>query len=565
MVLLPPVDLRHRNDPVRKRKIPVNSRKIMQTGFIVFAAIVLTLAFSSLTVMPSFAASTVKVGIYENKPKVFTDDLGRPAGIFVDIIEAVAASEGWEIEFVPGTWSEGLDRLAAGEIDLMPDVAYTAEREKRFSFHSEPVLSDWFQVYAIKGSGITSILDLDGKRVSVLERSIQEEAFGRLVEGFDLDVETVPFPDYTSAFVSAQEGLVDAVITNRFYGVMHLGNSGLEDTAVIFNPTRLFFAASKGVSLSLLASLDDRLAEMKRDSGSAYFQSLKKWTSETYQKNFPVWMKALAAALAAVAVIGIAGTLVFRYQVRVRSRELMKSVEARVAAETADHMKSAFLATMSHELRTPLNSIIGFTGILLQGLAGPLNVEQTRQMNMVQGSARHLLALINDVLDISKIEAGRFDLINDLFSPLDSAREVIEKVRPLAEKKGVFLRFEESEAVREIFNDRRRFEQILLNLLSNAIKFTAGGGVTLKCGVDGRDLFFSVADTGIGIESKDLEHIFEPFKQLDTGKTRQYEGTGLGLSISRKLAKAMGGSLEATSRIGEGSVFTLRIPLDRGV
>ncbi|HPQ78794.1 MAG TPA: transporter substrate-binding domain-containing protein, partial [Synergistales bacterium] len=253
-------------------------RKIMPAGFMVLVAIVLVLVFSSLPVLPSFAGTTVKVGIYENKPKVFTDDPGRPAGIFVDIIEAVAASEGWQIEYVRGTWSEGLDRLAAGEIDLMPDVAYTAEREKRFSFHSEPVLSDWFQVYAIKGSGITSILDLDGKRVSVLERSIQEEAFGRLVEGFDLDVDTVPFPDYASAFLSVREGKVDAVITNRFYGVMHLGNSGLEDTAVIFNPTRLFFAASKGVSPSFLATLDDRLAEMKREPGSAYFQSLKRWT-----------------------------------------------------------------------------------------------------------------------------------------------------------------------------------------------------------------------------------------------------------------------------------------------
>lgn len=530
---------------------------------LVIAALVLALVCFTLPFSPSYAETTIRVGIYENKPKVFTDDPGRPAGIFVDIIEAVAASEGWQIEYVRGTWSEGLDRLAAGEIDLMPDVAYTAEREKRFSFHSEPVLSDWFQVYAIKGSGITSILDLDGKRVSVLERSIQEEAFGRLVEGFDLDVDTVPFPDYASAFLSVREGKVDAVITNRFYGVMHLGNSGLEDTAVIFNPTRLFFAASKGVSPSFLATLDDRLAEMKHEPGSAYFQSLKRWTSETYQRQFPVWMKVFAAALAAVAVIGVAGTLVFRHQVRVRSLELVRSMEARVAAETADHMKSAFLATMSHELRTPLNSIIGFTGILIQGLAGPLNAEQKKQLTMVQGSARHLLALINDVLDVSKIEAGRLVLEKELFSPVDSAGEVIERVRPLAEKKGIFLRHEAARERHEILGDRRRFDQILLNLLNNAVKFTASGGVTVRSSVDDRGLLFSVADTGIGIEAKDLEQIFEPFKQLDTGKTRQYEGTGLGLSISRKLAEAMGGSLGAESRPGEGSIFTLRLPLKR--
>lgn len=526
--------------------------------------ILLTLVFSILPQSQSFAEKVIKVGIYENMPKVFTDGTGKPAGIFVDLIEDIAASEGWKIEYVHGTWGEGLDRLSRGEIDLMPDVAFTSERGKRFAFHSEPVLSDWFQVYALKGSGILSLLDLDGKNVSVLEQSIQQDAFAKLIEGFDIDVAIIPFPDYARAFSSVKDGLVDAVITNRFYGAQHMKQFGLEDTAVIFSPTRLFFAGSGKIAPTVLSALDKNLASMKKDPDSVYFESLKRWTSEGYQYVFPLWLKIASGIMLFAAVFGVAGTIVFKRRVDVRSQELVKSMEDRISAETADKLKSAFLATMSHELRTPLNSIIGFTGILLRGLAGPLNDEQTKQMRMVQGSARHLLALINDVLDISRIEAGKIELSRERFDPAVSVERVMETVRPAAEKKRLYLRYEKGEGKCEILNDRRRFEQVLLNLLANAVKFTVKGGVMVSCGMEDGTVFFSVRDTGIGISADDIRDIFEPFKQVDTGKSREYEGTGLGLSICKKMAEAMGGSIEVQSGLGSGSEFIFRLPVNGG-
>jgi len=138
----------------------------------------------------------VKVGVYENAPKIFTDKSGKPSGIFVDIIEYIAKVEGWQLEYVAGTWVEGLDRLERGEIDLMPDVAYTVEREKRFAFHKTQVLSSWFQAYARKGSGLQSILDLNGKRIAILEKSVQQEAFVRFSRGFGLNVRLISVPDY---------------------------------------------------------------------------------------------------------------------------------------------------------------------------------------------------------------------------------------------------------------------------------------------------------------------------------------------------------------------------------
>jgi signal transduction histidine kinase len=246
---------------------------------------------------------------------------------------------------------------------------------------------------------------------------------------------------------------------------------------------------------------------------------------------------------------------------RVRERTAELAV-AKEAAEAADRIKSAFLATMSHELRTPLNSIIGFTGILMQELPGPLNAEQKKQMGMVSGSAEHLLALINDVLDISKIEAGQMKIAAEPFDPAEALRNAVRTARPLAEKKGLAL--EEAYAGEaRLTGDRRRFEQVALNLLSNAIKFTEKGSVRASCSAGDGDVAVRVEDTGIGIRPGDMDKIFKPFRQIDTGTSRQYEGTGLGLSICKKLAELMGGAITVESEYGRGSAFTVTLPLER--
>jgi PAS domain S-box-containing protein len=255
-------------------------------------------------------------------------------------------------------------------------------------------------------------------------------------------------------------------------------------------------------------------------------------------------------------------------QVTLRTAELRTAL---VRAEAADRLKSAFLATMSHELRTPLNSIIGFTGMVLQEMSGPLTGEQSRQLGMVRHSARHLLALINDVLDLSKIEAGQLEVHARSFNLEATINDVTALVMPLAEEKGLALMAEVSPDIGEIVSDRRRIEQIMINLLNNAIKFTDAGSVRIIAEKRegwsdalgwhaGPALCVRVVDSGIGIKREDLSTLFQPFRQVDTGLTRRYEGTGLGLAISQRLARLLGGEISVTSEWSKGSEFTLTIP-----
>lgn len=242
-----------------------------------------------------------------------------------------------------------------------------------------------------------------------------------------------------------------------------------------------------------------------------------------------------------------------------RTREL---AQANARLVELDRLKSMFLASMSHELRTPLNSIIGFTSVLLMGLSGKLTEEQSKQLSIVKGSSLHLLNLINEILDISKIESGRVEVKIEPFPVGDVMNETLTAVAPLAQAKGLVLTASIPEGV-IVHSDRRRVKQVLMNLLSNAIKFSDQGSVGVKAEAENGELTVSVTDRGIGIRPEDLEKLFSPFKQLDMSSTKQYEGTGLGLYLCKKLITLLGGSMSVKSEYGSGSTFAFVLPMNR--
>ena len=245
------------------------------------------------------------------------------------------------------------------------------------------------------------------------------------------------------------------------------------------------------------------------------------------------------------------------------SRDITEYYRVQQAVEYASRAKSDFLANMSHELRTPLNAIIGFAEILRDELVGSINAEQKECLNDIHISGEHLLEMINDILDLSKIEAGKMALQLETFSIVEAVEEVNAIITALAVKKDLdlILNYNQNGMIEA---DRVKFKQIFYNLLSNAVKFTPEGGkVATELEVGTTELRAKVIDTGIGIAEADQDKLFAPFTQIDTSKSRRYGGTGLGLALTHRLIILHGGEISVTSQEGEGSNFALRIPLQQ--
>lgn len=246
-----------------------------------------------------------------------------------------------------------------------------------------------------------------------------------------------------------------------------------------------------------------------------------------------------------------------------KKTEVMQLENQRLMA--ASKIKSDFLANMSHELRTPLNAIIGFSELLEMKIAGELNEKQSRFVNDILVSGRHLLGLINDILDLSKVEAGKIEPVIEKIPVADAINEGLILIKEKARRHNIVLKVELDPNLKFIEADMQRFKQILFNLLDNAVKFSKkeGGTITITAKKEDSMAKFSVSDTGIGVKEEDLVRLFREFEQIDSGISRKYGGTGLGLSITKKLVELHGGNISVKSKFGEGSTFTFVLPIEQ--
>ena len=770
------------------------------------------------------APLSIRVGAYENRPKIFSDASGRVVGLFPDILDHIAKKEGWQIEYVHGTWSQCLQRLEDNKIDLMVDVAYSEKRARKYLFTHETVLTNWAMVYTGRNQTIESLIDLNGKRVATMRGSIHTEGvegIKSLAKKFDIKCRFEEVDSYKQVFEMVSDNQADAGIVNRIYGSLYSDAYNVRKTSIIFNPSHLRFALPRNAALStkLIGRLDHHLSEMKRDPDSVLNKALyvylsglprefifsepsseragtgvrlspeeKAWirdhpvirlgvdpefapfeqidskgkydgiasdyiallnkrlglnmqvtdsqnwketvlkakskdidvlpcvgvtqertgflkftrpyinfyrviitrtdspfltwlgdienmrvavqrhtshegylrdntnlqpllydtlqkallaisnkqadafvgnlTSSTYwirklnltnlkvaapvsqeaqnlhiavRDDWPELVGILNKGLMSISPEeeddirkrwvnidykpGISRRVFWRYTLQIAGvilvvflvimfwnyrlkHEIQKRIqiekalfEANENLRTLDRLKSMFIASMSHELRTPLNSIIGFTGVILQGMTGPLSDKQHDHLSRVYNSAKHLLSLITDVIDISKIEAGRLEFFPGEVILADLIDEAVMSIQPQLKDKGLAL---ETSVPGDLVmqTDRKRLLQCIINYLGNAVKYTESGTISITARQIDDKVKILVSDTGIGISKEDQSKLFDAFERLDSHLRVKVGGTGLGLYLTRKLAsEILGGEVLVESREGKGSTFGLLIPI----
>jgi signal transduction histidine kinase len=500
-----------------------------------------------LLIFRILSAEVIKVGAYENAPKIFTDESGKISGFWADITNIIAEKEGWEIEWVHGTWDECLERLEKNEIDIMVDTGWNEERSKKYLFTQETVLLSWSTVYVQDTFDFQSINDLRGKKIGVLRNSINytgQEGLKSLLERFEIECEFIEFSSYDDIFKAIVNKIVDAGVTNKHFGDQHENNL-IKKTSFDFLPSKLLYSlpVNSLKAAALIEKLDTRIRELKSNDKSFYFHSLDRWYGKQTDKKYyiPLWVYwGLALLLSAVISLYILNKILSKLverktkELETAYAEMEKKVEdrtfelsqANIKLKELDHLKSMFIASMSHELRTPLNSIIGFTGLILQGISGKIDDDAKEDLEIVYNSSKHLLSLINDVIDISKIEADKFEIYFEEFSLNEVLNDVITIVAKDAQKKDLEIRTQIPDSLR-VKSDRKRLFQCVLNLMSNAVKYSEKGYVELKVEKTDNSLRIAVKDTGIGIREEDISKLFKSFIRLESHIKELTLGTGL--------------------------------------
>jgi len=275
-------------------------------------------------------------------------------------------------------------------------------------------------------------------------------------------------------------------------------------------------------------------------------------------KGEEVWIEALGNK---ITFNNRPANIVLIRDITLRKKAEESLINAKMAAEAANRTKSEFLTNVSHELRTPLNSIIGFSDLLKEEIAGPLNEKQSKYAQFISLSGKNLLNIINDILDLAKVEAGKEELKKENLSVYESVSRAISMILPQTLEKNITLTYKSESKTIYVYADMSKLHQIIYNLLSNAVKFTpAGGSIEVFSRKESDSVFITVKDTGIGISEEDREGIFKPFVQIDSSLNRAFEGTGLGLALVKKYVEMHSGNIRVESKIGEGSSFIIELP-----
>lgn len=532
-----------------------------------------------LTALPGFPARaqsaerlSLRVGLYQNEPKIYASESGEARGIFPDLLGAVADAEQWDLHFVPGTWQQCLERLDRGELDLMPDVCFTEERNLKYALNREPVLSDWFGIYAREEMSVSSILDLDGKRVALLKGSVQAELFEKMVEGFGLSSHLIVADDYDSAAELVRGGLADAIIVNRFGGGRLRTRYNLRDTAIIFNPTHLHFAAPAGSRRMVLDAIDRHLVKWKAEPDSIYYRTLKENTGDAPAPFIPSWFwKALGGAGGVLLFAGVV-ILLLKWQVNRKTAELrqrtleledamesLKAAQDRAIQQERLHALGQMASGVAHDFNNMLTVIMGWSNLLLRTTADAWNKENVREgLEKIEDAARGGSRIVERLRGFYRQRLGLAKLAP--VSPGAVARRAIELMKPRWSDANMDKPIRIETAIDDsalVLADEAEIQESLVNLIGNAIDAMPAGG-TLAVSVsseDGQAVSVSVKDNGVGMSEEVLQHSMNAFFT-----TKGAGGTGMGLPMVLGICERYGGRVDIKSKPGAGTTATMVFP-----
>lgn len=540
-------------------------RKIMKTKLLTIGWIFLFFLVSYLSAWSQNpnASKILKVGVYDNPPKLFIDGEGNIDGIFIDIIKSISKKEGLKIEYVSGSWSELYAKLGNGQIDILPDMAYSASRDSLFNF-SMPVLSSWLQVFSTKKSMINKITDLNNKRIGVLEGSSQEEFLQvNLRKNYNIDYTITNYNSYYTSVVALKEDKVDVIVANRFFYFSDLCDKDILPTGIVLELSELHFAFSKNISIDIIKLFNKNISLLVNDPQSDYYNSLQKWfdKNKLIIPNYLIW---LISFLIVALIVFLLFILMLNYKVKDKTKVLNKKNEeliiAKEKAEESDKLKTVFLQNMSHEIRTPMNGILGFLSLLKDS---QLNDEDKNDyIDIVNKSGERLLNTINDIIEISKIESNQIAVHQSEVNVTEIMNFFLGFFREKAKQKGLLLHISQQLPKDKsiVETDKNLLCSILTNLINNSIKFTDKGSIEFGNYLDDNNLVFFVKDTGIGIPADRIEAIFERFVYAEMKLSRPHEGSGLGLSIVKSYISMLNGKIWVESEVDKGSTFFFSIP-----
>ena len=540
----------------------------------------------------SIADTRIGVGVYQNRPLLFKDTDGNVKGIFADILNYVAAKEGWTIEYRSESWAQCLKDLKSGKLDMLGAIAYSEQRNQIFDFTYENIISNWGQIYTGKLSNIESILDFKGKKIAVLQNDIYYKNLKELVKKLDIECRFTEAFDYETVLELVEVGKNDAGLVNYLYGHQYDRTYNINRSSIILSPQKIHFAVPKGKNKEIINTLDLYVRNLKKDKSSIYYQSLSRWIGVDSEPKDLIWIYGAGAGAVGLILLFLILNMVLRSQVRKRTQELntknqalINEIERRKTVELetrklekklqqAQKMKAigTLAGGVAHDLNNILSGIVSYPDLILMDL--PENSSLIEPILTIQESGKKAAAIVQDLLTLARRGVSVSEVVNlsDIINEylISPQLDKLKSYHPEVE-----IESNLDSALLNIMGSPVHLSKTVMNLVSNAVEAMPDGGkVDIKAEnkyidtpisgyedvEEGDYVVLTVSDTGIGIASDEINRIFEPFY---TKKIMGRSGTGLGMAVVWGTVKDHKGYIHVKSDEGKGTSIKLFFPVTR--